>query len=374
MKNLFVEMLQMQDSINSRIDPDWFTKGYKWYRYLYREAVELGEWLPYKHWKKTVADIPNAKIEVVDMWHFALSLIVSYEKQEAIKDGKEYSVEEIAEQLTQIWQEVLDHPLSEDLDIQNVIDSLVTSSAAGNFAITPFIVICRLLNFSIVELHQQYVAKNILNFFRQDHGYKEGTYHKHWFDGKEDNEFLIEEIDFHKGSDNFRDDVYNGLKATYDSYVHSLTHEAETVIEAPASTEMLAIQLDPNDHNPSDTVQRIIDSFGEAGTFDLNRCVFTDSDTGLNVYHVPTCDDDNMHINGNCYAFQKVNQTPMLLVFASDGSITSDTVELHNYVGDGYSIAMEHCIKDRERIQMRIAEDRALMNIEACGKDIVKDA
>ena len=39
------------------------------------------------------------------------------------------------------------------------------------------------------ELYRQYIGKNTLNFFRQDHGYKEGTYIKVWH-GKEDNEVL----------------------------------------------------------------------------------------------------------------------------------------------------------------------------------------
>jgi hypothetical protein len=36
------------------------------------------------------------------------------------------------------------------------------------------------------ELYRLYVGKNILNRFRQDHGYKEGTYSKIW-NGEEDN-------------------------------------------------------------------------------------------------------------------------------------------------------------------------------------------
>jgi len=35
-------------------------------------------------------------------------------------------------------------------------------------------------------LYKLYVGKNILNQFRQDHGYKEGTYIKIW-NGEEDN-------------------------------------------------------------------------------------------------------------------------------------------------------------------------------------------
>jgi hypothetical protein len=36
------------------------------------------------------------------------------------------------------------------------------------------------------SLYQLYIGKNILNQFRQDHGYKDGSYVKVW-NGKEDN-------------------------------------------------------------------------------------------------------------------------------------------------------------------------------------------
>jgi hypothetical protein len=38
----------------------------------------------------------------------------------------------------------------------------------------------------VSELYKRYVVKNQLNIFRQDHGYKEGTYVKYW-DAVEDN-------------------------------------------------------------------------------------------------------------------------------------------------------------------------------------------
>jgi hypothetical protein len=38
----------------------------------------------------------------------------------------------------------------------------------------------------LISLYRLYVGKNILNQFRQDHGYKEGTYIKVW-NGEEDN-------------------------------------------------------------------------------------------------------------------------------------------------------------------------------------------
>jgi hypothetical protein len=39
---------------------------------------------------------------------------------------------------------------------------------------------------NLEKLYRLYVGKNILNQFRQDHGYKDGSYIKVW-DGDEDN-------------------------------------------------------------------------------------------------------------------------------------------------------------------------------------------
>ena len=65
------------------------------------------------------------------------------------------------------------------------------------------------------ELFRQYVGKNTLNFFRQDHGYKEGSYIKVWH-GEEDNEVLAKVVnDLDVSADDFQQQVYAALKANY---------------------------------------------------------------------------------------------------------------------------------------------------------------
>jgi hypothetical protein len=64
-------------------------------------------------------------------------------------------------------------------------------------------------------LFEQYVGKNILNFFRQDHGYKEGTYIKEWA-GREDNEHLVDVLTALDSTlDNYADAVYEQLSLRY---------------------------------------------------------------------------------------------------------------------------------------------------------------
>ena len=69
------------------------------------------------------------------------------------------------------------------------------------------------LNFD--RLYRLYVGKNVLNFFRQDHGYKDGSYQKIWA-GREDNEHLSEVLEaLDADGDSFANQVYAGLEARY---------------------------------------------------------------------------------------------------------------------------------------------------------------
>ena len=65
------------------------------------------------------------------------------------------------------------------------------------------------------DLYVAYVGKNVLNFFRQDFGYKDGTYKKNWA-GREDNEHLIELANaLDKSAGDFADQLYQALAERY---------------------------------------------------------------------------------------------------------------------------------------------------------------
>ena len=69
------------------------------------------------------------------------------------------------------------------------------------------------------SLYTAYVGKNVLNFFRQDNGYKAGTYVKNWA-GREDNEHLVELVaPLDKGAQDFADQVYSALQGRYQELV-----------------------------------------------------------------------------------------------------------------------------------------------------------
>jgi hypothetical protein len=73
---------------------------------------------------------------------------------------------------------------------------------------------------SIEDVYIAYIVKNCLNKFRQDNGYKDGTYNKIWID-KEDN-VVAYELAYQMGaSEDLFDLLYADLEATYSYYFKS---------------------------------------------------------------------------------------------------------------------------------------------------------
>ena len=87
--------------------------------------------------------------------------------------------------------------------------------ATKQFSTARFTAAMKSAGMSFSDLYLGYVGKNVLNFFRQDHGYKEGTYLKLW-NGREDNEHLVDILrDLDSDSLTFKDALYAGLEAKY---------------------------------------------------------------------------------------------------------------------------------------------------------------
>jgi len=68
------------------------------------------------------------------------------------------------------------------------------------------------MGMDVPELYRRYLVKNQLNTFRQDHGYKEGTYVKIW-DAVEDNVVAFNIMDEHP--DFTPEQLYKKLEEEY---------------------------------------------------------------------------------------------------------------------------------------------------------------
>ncbi|MGS2719853.1 dUTP diphosphatase [Paraglaciecola aestuariivivens] len=208
-------MLSLQDGMNKKVNPDWLNAGYAYLRAAMIESVEGIEHHGWKWWKAQQKDLAQLQMELVDIWHFALSdIIIGFNGD--IEKSAQTIAEELASGRKSVTFDGKNYPFSQ----QHILDNLELMAglcAAKRFDVPLFLQIVEQAEMTSDELYRQYVGKNVLNFFRQDHGYKEGTYIKIWQD-REDNEHLVEVLDsLDIALADYSDQVYAGLKLRYPS-------------------------------------------------------------------------------------------------------------------------------------------------------------
>lgn len=196
-------MLELQDAMNSKVHAQWRDNGNEWYRAIWVECAELLDHYGWKWWKAQTPDVEQVELELIDIWHFGLSIELE----------KGLAVEKIAQQLA---SELVQGSRSDDFRAAVEAFALATLSTK-QFDVRGFAGLLGGCGMSFDDLYRRYVGKNVLNFFRQDNGYKDGTYKKVW-QGKEDNEHLVEILDeLSPDSASFREDLYSSLSARYQS-------------------------------------------------------------------------------------------------------------------------------------------------------------
>lgn len=201
MKQQIATMLELQDSMNSKVREDWREQNFEWYRAIWIECAELLDHHGWKWWKKQQPDVNQIALELVDIWHFGLSLLLL----------KDQSHEVISESVVKAFDHV---EASGDFAI-NLEEFTKNTLVTKDFDINGFVGLVKGIGMQFDQLYIAYVGKNVLNFFRQDHGYQDGSYHKQW-GGKEDNEHLVEIVGkLDTNLPTFKDDLYSEMKAVY---------------------------------------------------------------------------------------------------------------------------------------------------------------
>jgi dimeric dUTPase (all-alpha-NTP-PPase superfamily) len=206
-------MLSLQDGMNKKVNPDWLNAGYAYLRAAMIESVEGIEHHGWKWWKAQTKDLAQLQMELVDIWHFALSAII-IEFDGSIEESAQTIATQLSSNQTTLTFDGLEYRF-EKQDILDNLELMAGLCAAKRFVVPLFIKIVEQAEMTSDELYRQYVGKNVLNFFRQDHGYKEGTYVKVWC-GREDNEHLVDvlnELDIN--ATDYSEQVYSGLKGRY---------------------------------------------------------------------------------------------------------------------------------------------------------------
>lgn len=206
-------MLDLQNKMNTKVNPQWLGAGYAYLRAAMIESVEAIEHHGWKWWKAQSLDLPQVQMELVDIWHFALSHILIEHSGEILKASE------------QIEQALVSSHTTVDFDGQcfdisqlSLVENLELMAGlcvVKRFDIQLFMRIVEQAQMDSQSLFEQYVGKNVLNFFRQDHGYKTGAYLKIWH-GREDNEHLVDVMqDLNSGDIDYADTLYQALKRRY---------------------------------------------------------------------------------------------------------------------------------------------------------------
>ena len=178
MQNQLKVMLELQNAMNTRVHSEWREQGFEWYRAIWIESAELMDHYGWKWWKHQKPDVEQVKLELIDIFHFGLSILLV----------NKTSIESIAEQLSDALK------VDESYDFKNSLEAFTAHTLnEKDFSLSLFVRLLKGMEMTFEDLYSGYVSKNVLNFFRQDHGYQEGTYKK-ICDGREDNEHLVELI------------------------------------------------------------------------------------------------------------------------------------------------------------------------------------
>jgi len=223
--NRIVQMLQLQQSLNDATNGENWEEGVTkngkqidWRRCIYLEAAELIESYPWKHWKNIDAtpDYDNIKIEIVDIWHFIMSEALRLYKVDSL--GK---IEDIAlvvanmDEFETFKEENNENQQLESyeqiIEVEKMIKILFCNNNINELLVS-FLTMSSKLNLKLPELYKLYIGKNILNKFRQDHGYKEGSYIKVW--NKEEDNVVMQKI-LEKNEKITPNSLYNLLEENY---------------------------------------------------------------------------------------------------------------------------------------------------------------
>ncbi len=217
-ENQFLTMLRMQDSLQVKtVGADWRDKNLDFASAIMGESAEANDHYGWKWWAKQNPNIEAAGIECVDVIHFALAGIL-----------QDFTPEDAWTELTSalqnidpvIWAQLSQYTFSEWIK-----DTAITA-LTGNFGQSLYSALraANSVGIDTNEVYKQYIGKNVLNGFRKENGYKEGTYIKAW-DGKEDNDFLVETMNaLDVNSATYVTDITAALQTKYAEVKAASTH------------------------------------------------------------------------------------------------------------------------------------------------------
>ena len=216
LEEMFLLQKKLNDSTNGKnweLGLNKFGKEINWLRCIHMEVAELIESTPWKHWKNinSAPDMNKIHVELADSCHFLMSYILQETNvPKAVSLVNTHCIYEI-------FQEVDVKLMVKEAEKLSYISLAIDTGNMPSFSgierfIDQFFRCCKISGLSFMWLQKLYIGKNCLNQFRQDNGYKEGSYIKVW-NGNEDNVVMVSLLE--NMDDVGFDDLYGKLKEEY---------------------------------------------------------------------------------------------------------------------------------------------------------------
>ena len=209
--SIFEKMVKLQHQFNKQVAEDYLDKNFNWNSAIIAESGELLDSLGYKWWKKQEPDMENVKVEAIDLLHFVISEEIQRHHRNFHKSERTNS-----DYIISMTIQIFEKDFAEDniliyKDFIELIDLLNYHRYSRLFIMKK---IFEELNMSNEDVYISYITKNCLNKFRQDNGYKDGSYIKNW-NGREDNVVAFEIANEWGADEELFEQLYLDLETYY---------------------------------------------------------------------------------------------------------------------------------------------------------------
>jgi len=201
LREKFLMIAHKQYELNSQVNPEWFEARYPFYRALWTEAAEAMAYFPWEWWKKrsmSETDKQQLGLELADMLHFGVSMLLSEammpvvrhwqqdDDDEAVSPARETCFAMVASSAAKAARYIMQDAATRLSDADSLtylpshIELVAKEALSRRFNLQALCRAACALGIGVEGLIGLYFGKNVLNKFRQDHGYKTGEYIKNW--------------------------------------------------------------------------------------------------------------------------------------------------------------------------------------------------
>ena len=208
--SIFKKMVELQHQFNKQVAEDYLYKSFNWNSAIIAESGELLDSLGYKWWKKQEPDMENVKVEAIDLLHFVISdiLQLNYNYEESLEAS---FIDETISEFEESFTSDIYEKEFEDEDLFGLVN-ILNYNEIPRFATLK--IMFKKLDMSNEDVYIAYITKNCLNKFRQDNGYKDGSYIKNW-NGREDNIVAFEIANEWGADEELFEQLYLDLETYY---------------------------------------------------------------------------------------------------------------------------------------------------------------